>query len=195
VAETVTPVPMNSGTRVLSTKSHDPDVRDQARDWVVACLEGTKPKRIDEMHLAELESYGDELTKGIEPPIQIASFPHDAVDRGADAGLGRGLPSQPRRPGSFPRRGGRSREGGCTARRHGSRAHPGRAAQRGRGCEPPTPAARRLRGGYFDSSARIWSRAGGFLRRGDRAEDRWDLAPPASPRVHVLFVHSSHISR
>jgi hypothetical protein len=41
---------------------------------MLACLRGATPKRPDEMSLAELKAYGEELTRDIRPPITIHTF-------------------------------------------------------------------------------------------------------------------------
>jgi uncharacterized protein len=70
----ITSKPMHPATRATSWKSADHAVRQQARDAMLACLRGATPKRPDEMSLAELKAYGEELTRDIRPPITIHTF-------------------------------------------------------------------------------------------------------------------------
>jgi HK97 family phage prohead protease len=76
-----TTAPMNSGTRVLSTKAVDERaeaIRQEAYEVTLKHLNAAAPpaKRLDEMSLAELKARGEELTKDIDlrPPPQIVSF-------------------------------------------------------------------------------------------------------------------------
>jgi phage head maturation protease len=71
-----TSVPMNSGTRVISTKSvAEREHEAIAKAFAQVFAAPSRHDHLADLSLAELKAYGDELTKDIDTrPIRIVSF-------------------------------------------------------------------------------------------------------------------------